>query len=71
MSKYDWFEVWVDDTTEPPYLLILFSSANEMSFDIFNPQENRFRYSTNSYHEAMFSLTEDEYIKVDGRITLE
>lgn len=71
MSDYAWFEVWVDDTARPPYVLILLSNESEAGFEIYDPGEQRMRHSTNSYQEAMFWLTEDEYTKVDGRMPLE
>lgn len=70
MNEYTWFEVWVDETARPPYVLLLLSNEKEDALDIFDPVINTVRHSTTSYREAMLWLTEDEYTKVDGRMAL-
>jgi len=71
MKEYAWYEVWADDTARPPYLLILLADAKEQSFDIYDPGEKVVRETVGTYQDAMFWLTEDEYTKVDGRITID
>lgn len=71
MTEYAWFEIWVDDTAEPPYVLILRSDAEETKFDIYDPGEKTIRDSVSSYQDAMFWLTEDEYTKVNGRMMVD
>lgn len=71
MSEATWFEVWVDDTATPPYILLLFSDDKEENLQIFDPAKSLFLHSAKSYKEAMYWLTEDEYTKVDGRMLLE
>ena len=70
MNDYTWFEVWVDETARPPYVLLLLSNKKKNALDIFAPAINTVRHSVTSYHDAMLWLTEDEYTKVDGRMTL-
>lgn len=70
MKEYVWFEVWVDDTAEPPYLLMLMSDK-EGCLDIYDPGEKVMRHSVNCYQDAKFWLNEDEYTKVDGRMVID
>ncbi|WP_094193666.1 hypothetical protein [Bradyrhizobium viridifuturi] len=70
MNEHAWYEVWVDDTARPPYVLILLSDKSGSSFDIYDPGEKSICHTTSSYQDAMFWLTEDEYTKVDGRMDL-
>jgi hypothetical protein len=71
MNEHSWYEVWVDDTARPPYVLLLLSKLEGDSFEIYDPGERAVRHVATSYQDAMFWLTEDEYTKVDGRMNIE
>lgn len=71
MNEYTWYEVWADDTARPPYVLMMLGDSSGQLFDIYDPGEKYVLYSTNSYQDAMFWLTEDEYTKVDGKMTID
>jgi hypothetical protein len=70
-KDYAWFEVWVEDVSMPPYVLILLSDREATSLDIYDPVEKVVRHSVNSYQDARFWLLEDEYTKVDGRMVID
>lgn len=66
-----WYEVWADETVEPPYLLLVLSASDGGIF-VRDPKEgNKIVYQADSYEEAMYWLTEDEYTRVDGRMALD
>jgi hypothetical protein len=63
-----WYEVWVDEGLTPPYvLLVLPDVANKVV--VFDPKENRIAHEASGYEDAKLWLQEDEYRRVEGRMT--
>jgi hypothetical protein len=61
-----WYEIWIDDTLDPPYVLHLRPADD--GFQVIDPAHgNHVVFLAASYEEAMFWLTEDEYTKVERR----
>ena len=65
----EWFEVWWDDSSRPPYLLILFGGASPDRFEIYDPKEGRVINTVKTYGDAQNWLWEDEYRLIQGRTT--
>ncbi len=62
-------ELWVDPTASPPYVLILLSDTQGRSC-VYDPtQHYQVVFSSDSYEEAKLWLLEDEYERVEGRLT--
>ncbi len=62
-------DLWVDPTASPPYVLILLRDAQGRSC-IYDPTENdQVVFSSDSYDEAKLWLLEDEYERVEERLT--
>ena len=68
--KEPWFEVWIDDSITPPYVLLV--SPNDKQPDsvmVYDPNKN---YSVirqgQNYEETRLWLLEDEYTRVEGRV---
>jgi len=62
-------ELWVDPTASPPYVLILLSDMDGR-ICIYDPTQNsQVVFSSNTYEEAKLWLLEDEYERVEGRLT--
>ncbi len=70
-QDYGWFEVWVDDTALPPACFFLLGSIDGKAFDICDPVDGTVNATFASYDEAMHWLTEDEFTRVDGRMSVE
>ncbi len=65
--KTEWYEVWTDDPSEPPYVLLLCATA--AAFRILDPREgNRIVFEDASLDNVRNFLMEDEYTMVDGRM---
>jgi hypothetical protein len=63
-----WYEVWVDEGLTSPYvLLVLPDTGNKVV--VFDPKENRIAYQASRYEDAKLWLQEDEYRRVEGRMT--
>lgn len=71
MDEYTWYEIWIEDVSRPPYVLILFGDSSGKLFDVYDLKEKYICYSASSYQDAQFWLNEDEYIKVDGRMEMD
>jgi hypothetical protein len=69
----DWYEVWVDESTDIPYVLFLCPSKdNPTEFLIIDPKENdRVVQTLPDYETARLWLREDEYILVRGRMKID
>lgn len=69
----DWYEVWSDETLDPPYILIVVSKRDSTGFvQIYDPSEGmKLIYNAPNYDAATDWLTEDEYTRVDGRMERE
>lgn len=62
-----WYEVWADESWDPPYILLL--CASELGFRILDPSEgNRVVFEHASLEVVREFLIEDEYTLVDGRM---
>jgi hypothetical protein len=64
----NWFEVWTDDTTEPPYVLLVLSSGLVGGVRVFDVRESKVVLEASTYEEAQHWLSEDEYRRVTGRM---
>jgi len=63
-----WYEVWADDSCDPPYILLL--CASDVGFRVLDPREgNRVVFENGSLEEVREFLMEDEYTMVDGRMS--
>lgn len=61
-------ELWIDTGLNPPYVLQLIQQQDGQ-YHIIDPQENsNVLYTTASYDDARFWLSEDEYQFVGERI---
>jgi hypothetical protein len=62
----DWYEVWVDESTDVPYVLFLCPSKdNPAEFLIVDPEgDGKIIKTLPNYETARFWLREDEYILV-------
>ncbi len=69
----DWYEIWVDESPEFPYILLLCPNKNDSKeLLIIDPQEkNSIIQRMADYESAKLWLNEDEYTLVDGRMTLD
>ena len=65
-----WYEVWVDESTEVPYVLFLApNSVDSSEILIIDPQEkNPIIKKMPDYETAKLWLLEDEYTLVNGRM---
>lgn len=68
----DWYEIWVDETPNIPYILLLAPNASKKGeFIIINVIENnRIVETFSNYELAELWLDEDEYVLVSGRMSL-
>jgi hypothetical protein len=68
---YDWYEVWVSDTTDIPYVLLLLHDPDRSNaMIIVDPKEdNKIVHTTSTYEEAKLWLLEDEFTLADGRLS--
>ena len=65
-ATFAWFELWVEEVSCPPYLLILL--GGERHFAILDPLEgNRIAYRPTSYDDACNWLSEDEFNRSGDR----
>ena len=65
-----WFEVWLDDCPEPPYVLLV--EGRDEQVRVLDPKEQyRVVYTALSYEDAKIWLLEDEYVQVRGRVDVE
>jgi hypothetical protein len=70
MTQMIWYEVWTDEGVTPPYVLLLIAADSGSRFDVYDPAEKRATFTASTYDEAKIWLLEDEYTKVEGRMTL-
>ena len=62
----DWIEVWIDQTLDPPYILVVRGSM--AAIEAFDPHEaNRVVFRSANYDDVRLWLLEDEYEMVRGR----
>ena len=69
----DWYEVWSNETLDPPYILLVVAKNGESeTVNIFDPRVGMgLVYAAPNYNAATDWLTEDEYTRVDGRMVRE
>ncbi|PZO44016.1 MAG: hypothetical protein DCF17_04820 [Shackletoniella antarctica] len=67
-TDWEFVEVWTDATSRVPYVLVLV--ADREGCKIYDPKEDyRQVFAAPTYEEAKLWLAEDEYERVDGRLT--
>ena len=68
-----WFEVWVDDGIDPPYLLLLRPHPTEPERVLIHDPKECYSvvYHARNYHIAKMWLLEEEYTLVAGRTFLD
>ena len=67
-SDWKYIEFWIDDSLNPPYVLMLLQSGTG-EFIVVDPAEKyKLIYRAGSYDEATFWLAEDEYTYIGGRL---
>ena len=66
MTKYEWYEVYVDDVHKPPLVLFLYADLSG-NCHVYDPASKSTVYSSDSYEDAKAWLNEDEYYMVRGR----
>jgi hypothetical protein len=68
-----WFEVWADDSVDPPYLLLVRPDPNDKNrLTVCDPKEGyRVVHHDEDYESLRFWLLEDEYTLVRGRTEVE
>ena len=66
----NWYEIWVDESTEIPYVLFIYPSKTDPEeILIIDPKENnQVIKKMPDYQTAELWLSEDEYILVEGRM---
>lgn len=69
LGKKD-YEVWVSETKESPYLLIVMRTKSGKGFKILDPQKRKKVFSSGDFVEIIDYLREDEFIPVEGRMKL-
>ncbi|KZL47632.1 hypothetical protein A2T98_22160 [Nodularia spumigena CENA596] len=69
VDNWEFSELWIDPTASPPYVLILLGDSSGNSC-VYDPNQNyELAFSSDSYEEAKLWLLEDEYERVEGRLT--
>ncbi|MEG3436957.1 hypothetical protein V0288_07475 [Pannus brasiliensis CCIBt3594] len=70
-NHWEFTEIRVDPTSIPPYVLMLLGDEGG-NYCIFDPSENyKIVFASSSYKEAKLWFLEDEYERVEGRLTAE
>lgn len=69
----NWYEIWVDESLEIPYILLVCpSKTNSSEISIIDPKENnKVIENMPNYEMATQWLCEDEYTLVDGRMKID
>ena len=66
-GTFGWFELWVENVSCPPYVLILL--GGECAFAVLDPREgSRVAYRATSYEDACNWLSEDEFTRCGKRV---
>jgi hypothetical protein len=68
-----WFEVWADDSIEPPYLLLVRPDPEEPNGVLIHDPKESYAvvYRASDYDSARMWLLEDEYTLLKGRTFLD
>ena len=68
-TKGRWFEVWAEELSDPPYLLVVKPDVNNSDcIAVYDPLENRIIHQGHSYEDTSRWLEEDEFNLVEGRV---
>ncbi|MGB8700662.1 MAG: hypothetical protein WCD18_14695 [Thermosynechococcaceae cyanobacterium] len=68
-DRWNFLEVWVDPMQSPPYVLLLLGDQSGDCY-ILDPAEGyRIIKKCESYEDAQFWLSEDEYEPLEGRLS--
>lgn len=62
----DWYEIWVDDSGDAPYPLLVRQRAE--AIEVFDFKERKVVRVGPSYEEIRLWLLEDEFERVEGRM---
>ena len=64
-----WFEVWADETADPPYVLLVRPAPDAGEVEVLDPsKEYTVVHTAASYEDAKLWLLEDEFLCVHGRV---
>ena len=67
-----WYEIWVDESTEVPYVLFVCPDRNDFNrIIIIDPKEDKIIENMPNYEMAKDWLCEDEYTLVNGRMKVD
>jgi hypothetical protein len=66
-----WYEVWVDDGLEVPYALIVLQDQTGQIVVLDPKEDYKPIFKAADYEAVKMWLLEDEYTRVDGRMTRE
>lgn len=67
-----WYEIWVDESTEIPYVLFVYpDNGNFNRIIILDPKESKIIENLPNYEMAKDWLCEDEYTLVNGRMKID
>lgn len=67
LSSWQFIEMWVDPTSDLPYVLMLVGNADG-SYTLYDPTERyQVVYSAWEYEKVKDFLLEDEYVQIRGR----
>ena len=67
VGPYAWYEIWAEDVSVPPYIVVLFGNEQGDRFEAYDVLERRQWFVVGTYAEAQNELWEDEYTLVTGR----
>lgn len=66
-----WYEIWVDESTEIPYVLFVYPDKDNFNIIIIlDPKESKIIENLPNYEMAKDWLCEDEYTLVNGRMII-
>ena len=63
--KYEWCEAWVEELSEPPYVLLLLKERDG-DFVAYDPTERRYPFRASNLQEMTDWLSEEEFDRLDG-----
>ncbi|OJW24686.1 MAG: hypothetical protein BGO49_06510 [Planctomycetales bacterium 71-10] len=70
MISQDWYEIWVDEGLDLPYVLVVLPDATRSGgVQIVDPKEgNKVVFRSHDYDEVRSWLLEDEYAIIGERV---
>ena len=67
--NYDWYETWVDESPDTPYVLFP-DPQRQGGILIVDPREaNKVVFQAADYESGKLWLLEDEFTRIEGRMT--